>query len=90
MYSIESHEYPVFQAEPPKVFNLPTQPPAAAAASGGFGFGTVMRFFMVGSYVYRAGGGGSPTGWSPHVALAAVQQNPMQGAMMLLMLYSSM
>ena len=41
---------------------------------------------LVGNMIYRMGGGGGPTGWSPQTLVASARANPMQaffGVMML-------
>ena len=63
-------------------------PPVAEASSSGsgFGIGSLVSLFMLGSYLYRAGGGGGGGGWSFPMAIASIKANPMQGVMMLMML----
>lgn len=61
---------------------------ARAAQSSSFGMGSLLRYGMVASYVYRLGAG--PGGFSVPAALANLQANPMQAMMMLMMLSGSM
>lgn len=55
----------------------------ARSESSGFGIGSLIRYAMVGSYVYRMGCG--PAGFSPQLLMANLQANPMQAFMMLMM-----
>lgn len=70
---------------PPRHIAMPETSARAASASGGaFGMGSMLRYGMVGSYLYKAGtvpGGG----FSPQLLLMNLQANPMQAGMMLLM-----
>lgn len=61
---------------------------AAAAQSSSFGMGSLLRYGMIASYVYRLGAG--PGGFSFPAALANLQANPMQAVMMLMMMSGSM
>lgn len=52
-----------------------------SSSSGGFGFGSLMKYGMAGFYIYNLGK--TPGGWNPQLAMANLKANPMMAIMLL-------
>jgi hypothetical protein len=80
------------EPRPPSTFAAPEyrgNESTSSSSGSGFGLYSLMRYAMIGSYIYRMGGGGSPGGWSIQSAIAGAKANPMQAMIMLSMLSGS-